>query len=594
MNKILFYCLSFISAFFLAQCANPVSPDGGPKDVKQPTVLACQPPNKSINFVTKNIQIDFDEFIALKNPLTEIFISPPLKQRLDPKIRGKSILIKINDTLSPGTTYSITFGNAISDITENNIIRDFNYVFSTGNYIDSLTLRGNVVNAFDKTPQKDVFAELYINNNDTLPLDSLPLKVPPYYVTKTDENGNFVFKNLKKDHFLLFALSDQNGDLIFNQPSEKIAYSDTLVNPYYISTPTPDTLHKDSVTKTALQKTKPVKSGPALISDSLRAMDSVRMAALNFPAYPLNLFEEVDSIQRLINSRFVRDGLVMLNFRYPVHQLKIVPLNFDSTTPWKYDEFSAKKDTVMLWITRSKTDTLLARMTTDEKLIDTLRLNLVKKQISKKVDKNTPPPRLEFQNSAAAGLNQFRNKPGLTASYPIARWDFSRVLMIDDKDTIPADIKFTDSIKRHLVVDHKWQEEKTYTLLIPDSVFFSINGLSHDTIKQTFRTKAEKDFGNLVIILNMDHRPGQYIIQLLNEKETDIIDQCIVDKSGKIKMNYIAPGKFKLKAILDRNKNGKWDSGSYHARLQPEMVFYLPKEIEIRSNWDVEENWVLE
>ncbi len=595
LNNVYFFCLSLFAAFLLVTCASPVTPAGGPKDVKTPSVAVCEPDNHSVKFNTNAIRIEFDEFINLKNPLQEIFISPPLKQRLETKLRGKSLIVLIKDTLASNTTYSISFGNAISDITENNIFTGFTYVFSTGNFIDSLSLKGTLVDAFNLLPQKDIFVELYANNNDSLPLDSLPLYTPPYYVTKSDENGNYLFNNLKNSVYLLFALSDQNGDLIFNQPAEKIAFSDTLVKPYYLAPSTIDTLKKDTLTGNLQTGISIPNSDSLRIADSLRKSDSLSRMALLYPSYDLFLFEETDSVQRLINSRFLREGMAILAFRFPVEDIHIVPLNFDSLSTWSVNEFSQKRDTVTLWITRPKTDTLIVRMVVNKQLVDTLRMYFVKKEGSKKTDKKNIGSQLTFQNAAStSGLNQYKNKLELVASYPLARWDFSRVLLVADKDTVPADLEFTDSLKRHIQVNHKWEEEKSYTLIIPDSIFFSINGFSHDSIIQTFRTKAEKDFGNLVVTLNIDHQPGQYIVQLLNDKETSIIDERIIDKSGKINMNYINPGQFKLKAVLDRNKNKKWDTGNYRMHIQPEAVFYLPKKIEIRSNWDVEENWVLE
>lgn len=590
-----FFCLSLVAAFLLVACANPVTPAGGPKDVKKPSVTACEPPNHSVKFNTKNIRIEFDEFINLKNPLQEIFISPPLKQRLETKLRGKSLLVLLNDTLASNTTYSISFGNAISDLTENNILTGFTYVFSTGDFIDSLSLKGTLVNAFDLLPQKDVFIELYTNNNDSLPLDSLPLHVPPYYVTKSDENGNYLFNNLKNSDYLLFALSDQNGDLVFNQLSEKIAFSDTLVKPYHLPSSHIDTLKNDSLPdnpKTDLSNGNP--DGIA-VAGPLKKPDSLSGLSLLYPSYTLSLFEETDSVQRLINARFLKEGMATLSFRFPIHDFQIVPLNFDSLSAWAIYELSKKNDSLTLWITRPKTDTLIARLMVDNQLMDTLRLFLVKKESPKKNDKKNPGPQLTIQNPAStSGLNQFKNNLDLVTSYPLTRWDFSRVLLVSGKDTVPADLEFTDSLKRRIRVIHPWEEEKNYTLLIPDSVFFSINGLSHDSILLNFRTKAEKEFGNLTVTLDIGHRPGQYIVQLLNDKETSIIDEQIVDKSTVISMKFVNPGQFKLKAILDKNKNRKWDTGNYRSHIQPEEVFYLPKKIEIRSNWDVEENWAPE
>ncbi len=205
----------------LLSCANPVAPEGGPKDTKPPKVLKSDPPDFSANFKDNSIKIDFDEFIALKNQAAEVNVSPPLKTLPDLKLRGKSLIVKIDDTLAANTTYSIDFGKSISDITENNILTGFSYTFSTGPYIDSLSLRGNVMNAFDLTTPKDVFALLYIDRCDTIPMDSLPMKVKPYYVTKINEKGEFQFHNLRSSPMKLTALADLNGNLIFDQAQLK-------------------------------------------------------------------------------------------------------------------------------------------------------------------------------------------------------------------------------------------------------------------------------------------------------------------------------------------------------------------------------------
>ncbi|MDD4602275.1 MAG: Ig-like domain-containing protein [Bacteroidales bacterium] len=593
IKQLFFYILTIIALFF-CRCANPVSPEGGAKDVTPPKVISCTPPNLSVHFAKSAIHIDFNEFINLKNPLSEIFISPPLKHPPESKIRGRTLIIELKDSLLPATTYSISFGNAIMDITESNILKDFNYVFSTGNHIDSLTLRGNLTNAFDHKPQKDVFAELYCNNNDTLPLDSLPLHVPPYYVTKTDEFGDFSFKNVKKNNYLLFALADQNGDLIFNQPTEKIAFSDSLARPYYIPVPIHDTLRKDSLAKVKPSDLTQKKMDSLKRTDSIHKIDSIAQIEKHFPKYPLFLFESIDSIQRIVNSGFLKEGVVQLIFRFPVRQVQVLPLNLNSSVTWSVPEFSSRRDTMLIWFTHPESDSLVAEVSADGKLLDTLRLAYFKKEISKKGDKKNAHPQLELKNSvSSSGFNQFRSNFELTASYPILRWNFSRILLIEDKDTIHPKLEFTDSIKRHILLSHKWKEDKMYQLLIPDSVFFSINNLSHDTIRQTIKTKAEKDFGNFSLSLNLENHPGQYIVQLINENETTIFEEFIVTNSAKIQFPHITPGKFKVKAILDRNKNKHWDTGNYPKKIQPEMVLYFPKVIEIRGNWDVEERWDL-
>ena len=591
---IFFYLFLLTTALLLSRCANPVSPQGGPKDLTPPKVIACDPPNLATNFKRKSFRIDFNEFISLRNPITEVFISPPLKSSLDPRLRGKSLVIKLDDSLAPNTTYSITFGSAIIDLTEGNVLKGFNYVFSTGDYVDTLSLQGNLQTAFEHKPQKDVFVELYINNNDTLPFDSLPLRVAPYYITKTDEQGNFTFHNLQNKPFKLFALADQNGDLVFNQPSEKIAFYDSLALPYYMPKPKPDTTQKDSsVTNQKKLPLDKVKNADALRKkDSIHKVDSIRQNFLLYPSYPLFLFEESDSIQRILHATFPAEAIAVLTFRFPVKDFRIVPLNFDSITPWIAAEMTKKGDSVLLWITRPKTDSLIAKVFSGNKMLDTIRLEVSQKENQKKSSAKEKTRQLGMIISATgSGLNQYKNKLIGTFSYPLIRWDFKKVLLISEKDTIHPEITFTDSLKRRIMISHKWTEDKSYRIVIPDSVFFGISNITHDSIKLNFRTKSEKDFGNLIVTMNMEKRPGQYVIQLMNDSESNIYEERIVTGSGKIHFDFMPPGKYKLKAINDRNRNRQWDTGNYKIKLQPEEVLYFPKVIEIRANWDVEETW---
>ena len=173
----------------LIRCANPVTPQGGPKDIRPPKAVAFEPPDLSTHFQSRKIKITFNEFIQLKDARNQIIISPPLLPKTEFSLHGKSLLIKFNDSLKANTTFSIIFGEAIADLTEGNILHNFTYVFSTGDYVDSLSLQGNIIDAFNLTPQKDIYAMLYINNNDTIPFDSLPYRVKPYYLSKTNVKG---------------------------------------------------------------------------------------------------------------------------------------------------------------------------------------------------------------------------------------------------------------------------------------------------------------------------------------------------------------------------------------------------------------------
>ena len=570
-TAILFSILPVI-IFFLDRCANVVSPKGGPKDINPPEVTSCIPPNYSTNFKGDEIKINFDEYFAAKDPINQITISPPELNNTEYRIRGKSFLIKLNDTLKPNTTYTFNFGDAIADITENNILKDFYYVFSTGKYLDSLSIKGTVINAFDLTPQKDVIASLYLNNNDTLPLDSLPLHFKPYYLARTNDNGEFKMNNLKNAPLLMFALKDQNSNMVYDMTTEKIAFSDTLVHGYYIPKSVQDTMRKDSIKKS----------------------DTVHSAG-GYPLFRLRLFEKIDSAQKIEKAELVRDGFVQILFRFPNKKLDFKPLNFSSFPGWMNAETNRTNDTVFLWMNDVGKDTLVLKISNETKVIDTVRIELAEQVRKKKSSKKEQPPPIRVSlndNTFGSKFNQFRSQYELTFSYPLIRCDFSKILLIDGKDTVNPKMFFTDSLMRKVRVGYKFKEEKIYRLFIRDSVFFSYNGLSNDTISRDFKTFALKEFGSFVLNITGLEPSATAIIQLYTEKDV-LYSQRSITGPGKLKFDYILPGKFRVKAIYDNNKNGMWDTGDYRLKLQPEVISFFPKIVEIRANWDVEETWKL-
>lgn len=579
-------------------CANPVAPEGGPKDSKPPRVLSSQPPSFSVNFKENTIKIDFDEFITLKNTASEVSVSPPLKTMPDIKVRGKGLVVKIDDTLAANTTYFIDFGKSITDITEGNALAGFSYVFSTGPFIDSLSLRGSVINAFDLTPPKDVVAMLYIDCNDTVPFDSLPFKVKPYYVTKVNEKGEFIFRNLKPAAMKLTALADLNGSLTFDQPTEKVAFSDSVVHPYYIPVPKKDSsAAKADTAAKAEDPSKQKKSGLSPAGEKFKArQDSLKKdsAFMQMPI-PFNrmfLFEDMDSVQRILKSAVVKKGLVLICFRFPVKDLRLQALNLDTAGRWAFEESTRGLDSLYLWMNYPMKDSLILKVSQGEKVIDTLELELNSKDNKAEARKKDQGKVFlgVYNNSGGAGFNQFAGQFTLTFSYPLVSADFSRIRLKQDKDSLQPKVYFADSLKRIIVVENKWKEDKNYTLFVPDSAFIAINGLANDTIRYSFKSRLQRDFGNIIMDIDISKRPGDYIIQLLNERNA-VIGEKRINSSGKVKFEYLTPGKFTVKAIKDRNNNGRWDTGNFRKKIQPEEVFFLPKTIELRANWDVEEKW---
>jgi hypothetical protein len=557
-----------------------MAPEGGPKDIKPPKVISCDPPAFSTYFHKKEIHITFNKFLQLKDQNNQVNISPPLLPHTDVRLHGKSIFIKFSDTLKSNTTYSINFGDAISDLTENNILHGYAYVFSTGSYIDSLSLSGRILNAFDHVPQKDVLAMIYFNENDTLPLDSLPFHVKPYYMAKTNENGEFTFRNMRDMPFLLFALKDINNDYIFDLPAEKIAFCDSLIKGIYIKPLPLDTLKKDTAVKhdTLVQK-----------------KDTGNINKQTIPGLTLMLFEEIDSTQKILKADMIKENQIGIYYKFPVKKPEFIPLNLSDTSGWMIPELNSRRDSVFLWLKKTNKDSLILRLGDMNKTIDTARIDLRKKTPKKKKSDKGPDKGIKLgltTNMPDGRINQFKYDPIIIFSYPLSGYDFSRIKMVDGKDTIRPRVAFSDSIKRKLRIFYKWKEDRPYRLIIPDSIFTSINGYPNDSLIFPFRSYSLRDFGSIQMTISIKDPSSNYLIQLLDEKE-NILEQQIIYSSGKVKFDYLFPGKYKIKAIYDRNRNGKWDTGKFSRKIQPEKVQYYLKTIEVRANWDIDESWDL-
>ena len=178
-NRLLFACLLILFA-----CANPVPPSGGPKDTTPPSVIRAVPANQSVNFKAEKVIITFDEFVTLKDITTQLVVSPPMGEHPEFTTRGKNLIMKFKEPLKSNTTYNFFFANSIVDLTESNPLAGYQFTFSTGPVLDSLTIGGTLINAFNNQPVKDAFVMLY----DTI-YDSVPYKTRPYYLARTGSAG---------------------------------------------------------------------------------------------------------------------------------------------------------------------------------------------------------------------------------------------------------------------------------------------------------------------------------------------------------------------------------------------------------------------
>jgi hypothetical protein len=550
------------------RCAHPVTPTGGPKDITPPAVTKCVPENYSANFTEKKLVIEFNEYIVLKDAAKEIFTSPPMVKRPEYIVRGKSLVVEFKEELRENSTYVIYFGNAITDLAEGNPLKGYSYVFSTGAVIDSMLIAGSVVTAFDLKPVEGIIVSVYSAGQDTMPLDSMPKKIPPLSAIRTGADGTFRLSNLPDKDFLLFALEDLNNNFYYDLPEEKIGFLDSLVRPEWIPA-LPDTVEQDSLEGTGLAIAPEPKQ-----------------------RHTIYLFQETDSTQRMLSTSFTPAGSIMLAFRIPAKGLVIEPLNFPADRGWMMEEYSANKDTLTLWPMETGRDTFRLRILLPPAIDDTVRLLRKKTETAPGRKKVVAPKSLEYKASARAGILEPQKEFSLAFIEPVVKSDLSNIRLIDDKDTLTITAAFTDTIHRRLLFEHKWQENRTYKLTIPDSTLTGLSGKMNGEISQTFRTKPLSDYGTMIMDYIIPAGNHDFIVELLGDKDM-VIQRDTLRATSKITYTHMKPGAYRLKAISDQNGNGRWDPGNYDLKQLPEKVTYFQKEITVRSNWEIQDEWKL-
>ncbi len=241
IQKVIF--LSLIGGLFFYSCAKVVAPTGGPKDEEHPLIVEVNPPDYTVNFDSKKISITFNEYIQLKDLNNNLIISPPVGEKPDVKVKGKTLVIEFNEELKDSTTYNIYFGNSVQDYNEGNPIENFEYVLSTGTYIDSLSISGKIINSFNLLPEEGVYVMLYKDLEDSVPIKQIPI-----YISKTNKEGLYRINNISNNKYKLFALRDFNKNYLFDLPNEDIAFIDSLVLFDLISETKIDTIFKSDST----------------------------------------------------------------------------------------------------------------------------------------------------------------------------------------------------------------------------------------------------------------------------------------------------------------------------------------------------------
>jgi len=577
--KISGYILILFIIGFIGGCAKIVPPVGGPKDVTPPKVVKSKPAENALNFNEKKVVITFDEFIKFKDKEKEFVTSPPFKKKPEVILKYKDVVVNFREDLQPNTTYSLNFGNSITDNNEGNPIRDYEFVFSTGDYIDSLSFEGKVVSAFDLKPDKErLFVMLY----DVFG-DSVPMKILPAYTSKTNEKGFFRINHIKADTFMVVTIKDLNNNLLYDL-NEDIAFSDSLLylnNSFYHA---PDT---------------------AAARDTARS-DSAYYSRFK-PQMVLHSFVNETKKQFLDKKERKLNNQMFFSFNAPLDTFQISIIDTTIKSPWFLKEENLTHDSITLWITdttlikRDTIKTVLIYLMPDSLNIlrpkyDTLTMiyKAPKEQQQRRQKQKSENIELVSLTTNAKDGFDLNKIISVEANVPLDSIDLSKIQFTYTEDTVYKPVKFKlkrDSIHfRKFYIDFVPIPAANYSLIFDSLAISSIYRTYNDSTGIKFKAQKEDYYGAIKATMSNVH--GDIILQVLDEKEV-IVKMYTIRNDQLIKLDYLAPGKYLLKVIYDSNKNGRWDPGDYLAKKQPEKVEYYKDTLLVRSNWDVEVSWEL-
>lgn len=578
---------------FTTSCANPGMPVGGDKDTIAPVVLKTLPAMDAVNFKGKAVNITFDEFILSTDVGEALVVSPPMKKKPLIRTKSKTLIVDFNNQLKPNTSYSLDFKNSIADNNEKNPLENFRMAFSTGSVLDSLMLGGYVRMAENMEPMKDVTVLLHRNDSLKAFHDSIP-----DYIARTDSAGFFQLTNLAAGAYRMYALLDADNSLTFNSTDELVAFSDSLVIPEMPLVP------DSTLLKHMAQQTDSLQPAPKQ-ADKVIQPELVPHYLLLFQEPSYKQFLEASKRERANLCTFIFDESLTDSFRLNLLAPQARP-------DWGLLEFSPKRDTLNVWVrdtALSQVDTL--KLTLSYEVLDSLQQMVlqtdtvdmyfakpeVKEKRKKKDDEKEvkKTPNFSFRGNGKEDFNVY-SKFLLEVPEPLESFDYTKIHLSQKVDTLWENREFvvepdSSNLRRYRIL-HRWDFEEEYQIEIDSAAAICISTFPSSPFKQRLKVKEEGFYAK--IILSISKLYGPSFVQLLkNTDKEEVVQQIAIEKDGTIEFPYLAPDKFKIRLIIDPNQNGKWDTGSIAEGLQPERVVYYPKILKTRSNFQIEENWVL-
>lgn len=507
-------------------CASIQQPQGGPRDTEPPKVLSMEPKNFTTNFKAKKITLEFDEYFKLQNESKEFSISPELKVPPLLKVKKKFLEISFPDTLEKNTTYTLNFGKLIADINENNVLKNFSYVFSTGPKLDSLSIKGKVTNSITGEPEIEAVAFI-------LPLerDTIFGKGRPAIYSLTDSSGHYSLNNLREGTYKIYALKEKGGDKIYQQSTDEIGF---------------------------------IKE-PIVLKKNL---DSVN----------IQVFKEDASVFRVLDKRINADGSISFAFNQKLLKPEIVVTDPPALDASKYTKFSKNNDSLKIWLTDLSFDSAKVNINENGKLQQTVILNRGKKETYTRV--LTATDNLEDRT-----LNP--NRPfKMTFNFPILSTDANKIELLEDsvkRTNFTLEKDSTDFLSYY--IKYPWRVKKSYELKFEAGAFTAIFNTKNKEFKKDFKLGSKDDYGTLVLKLIVPEKDKSYIVEVIDANK-HAVNSMVITKDTTVTFNNYKAGKYYTRITYDNNKNKKWDTGNVTLGTQPEKIWNEPKELSIRALWE--------
>lgn len=608
MKKILYkHRLAWVVSslcLLLTGCANRgIGPQGGPKDTIPPVVVKETPANGSNHFKDKKIEILFNEYLQLDNVQANLLVSPPQQVPPDVKAQGKKVVITMQEDLIDSTTYTLDFGNSICDYTEKNPIRGYQYAFTTGDRIDSLEVYGQVINAEDLNPISGVLVGLHANLSDSA-FSTLPFT----RIARTDSLGGFGVRNLRGGQYRLYALQDLSRDYRY-QPGEGLAFTDSLVVPEYQVEIVRDTIWRDTL----------LVDNQTLDTITMGIVDSVRIVENTYvgPSDLLLWFFRENKVRHYFQRAYREEQhTIRLVFGAPQDSLPVVralppsamdslasdsawinPMQYallqanptrDTLVYWLTDSLAIGQDSIFLEMTYLKFDSAYNLVPQTDTISAIYRAPRLTAKAKEAIDKKNRERMLELRSNAKSGFEVY-DTLRILSPMPIDSIWADSIGLYEKVDTVYKSVPFTlqptDSVPLGYLVVARLEQGKSYELRLDSGAVRDVYGVANKAKKFTLQLKTAEDYSTLLIKIPT-YDPA-IRLQLLDEKDKPVRELPASPEGTKFE--YLTPKAYYLRLYFDLDGNGKWTTGDWATKRQPEPVFYFPAKLTLRANWDFEE-----